>query len=58
MYYATCGSCKNKDLPFRSGETVEVKVRAQKKNKTAKKNPLRAKLIIYHLPFKDVSEDD
>lgn len=52
------GSLSIKDLPFRSGDKVEVIVRQQyRKQKLNGRYPLRGKPITYIEPFESAVED-
>jgi hypothetical protein len=53
------GSLIVKDLPFHSGEAVEVIFLPQRSTVTQPKAyPLRGRKVVYHEPFKPVAESD
>ena len=53
------GSLIVKDLPFDSGEVVEVIILSQRSTeKESKAYPLRNSKVVYHDPFKPVVAED
>ena len=52
------GSLIVKDVPFQSGETVEVIILSQRSTAMPNAYPLRGTKVEYHDPFKPVSDSD